>query len=211
MSGRIDLIAPVYARLATAAKRFGYADDWRLARPLPPDVLPRPDLDALGPFGWQPSPAPAWSLPSADGGRVSLADYRGRPVLVVFYLGYGCLHCVEQLNAFAPVAEEFERLGVSIVAVSTDAPAGLAKSVATAKGDAGYPFPLVSDDKLTAFKAYRAFDDFEQVPLHGAFLVDGRGLVRWQDIGHQPFTDTKFLLAEAKRLLGQPGERVAGK
>ena len=210
LSGKIDLTAPVYARLAAAAKQFGHAADWRLARPLPADVLPRPDLDALGPFRWQPSPAPAWSLPSADGKQLALADYKGKPVLVVFYLGYGCLHCVEQLNAFAPLAKEFERAGVSIVAVSTDTPDGLGKSLATAKADGGYPFPLVSDEKLTAFKAYRAYDDFEQSPMHGAFLVDGRGLVRWQDIGPRPFTDTKFLLAEAKRLLAQPREETAG-
>ena len=210
LSGKIDLTAPVYARLAAAAKQFGHSADWRLARPLPPDVLPRPDLDALGPFRWQPSPAPAWSLPSADGKQLSLAEYRGKPVLVVFYLGYGCLHCVEQLNAFAPLAKEFEQAGVSIVAVSTDTRDGLSKSLATAKADGGYPFPLVSDEKLTAFRAYRAYDDFERSPMHGTFLVDGRGLVRWQDIGPRPFTDTKFLLAETKRLLAQPREETAG-
>ena len=42
------------------------------------------------------------------------------------------------------------------------------------------------------------------MPLHGTFLIDGRGLVRWQDISYQPFTDTKFLLAECRRLLAHP-------
>ena len=40
------------------------------------------------------------------------------------------------------------------------------------------------------------------MPLHGTFLIDGQGLVRWQDISFEPFTDTKFLLAESTRLLG---------
>ena len=40
------------------------------------------------------------------------------------------------------------------------------------------------------------------MPLHGTFLIDGEGLVRWQDISFEPITDTKFLLAESKRLLG---------
>ena len=56
---------------------------------------------------------------------------------------------------------------------------------------------------MSVFKSYRAFDDFENVPLHGVFLVDGQGLVRWQDISFEPFTDAKFLLGEAKRLLGE--------
>ena len=204
VSSQIDLTAPPYARLTPIAREFGYPADWRLPRTLPNDILPRPALDDLGPFRWHPSPAPSWSLPTADGRTVSLPDYRGRPVLVVFYLGYGCLHCVEQLNAFAPVAKDFGDAGVSIVAVSTDSADGLERSLATCKAEGGYPFPLVSDEGLGAFKAYHAYDDFERMPLHGTFLVDARGLVRWQDVSYQPFTDARFLLAECKRLLAQP-------
>ena len=58
-----------------------------------------------------------------------------------------------------------------------------------------------SDAKLEAFKAWRAYDDFEKMPLHGTFLVDATGLVRWQDIGFEPFMEPEFLLSEAKRLL----------
>ena len=64
---------------------------------------------------------------------------------------------------------------------------------------------------MKVFKAYRAFDDFELMPLHGTYLVDGDGLVRWQDISYQPFTEPKFLLDESKRLLQQPRERLNGK
>jgi peroxiredoxin len=210
LSARIDLAAPAYARLAPVAQSLGFPADWRLAKPPPADVLPRPDLDALGPFRWHPVAAPEWSLPAADGRTIALPDYRGRPVLVVFYLGYGCLHCVEQLNAFAPLAAEFEQAGISIVAVSTDSLPGLAQSLASAKsmapgtGAAGYPFPLVSDESMATFKAYRAFDEFEGKPLHGTFLVDAAGLVRWQDVSPEPFTDVRFLLEESKRLLLQP-------
>jgi hypothetical protein len=54
------------------------------------------------------------------------------------------------------------------------------------------------------FKAYRAYDDFEGQPLHGTFLVDAGGLVRWQDISYEPFTEVTYLLKEAKRLLSFP-------
>jgi hypothetical protein len=45
------------------------------------------------------------------------------------------------------------------------------------------------------------------MPLHGAFLIDAKGLIRWQDIGYQPFKDVPFLLGEAKRLLQLPDRR----
>ncbi|MGB8166289.1 MAG: hypothetical protein WCF18_02285, partial [Chthoniobacteraceae bacterium] len=54
------------------------------------------------------------------------------------------------------------------------------------------------------FKAYGAYDDFEHFPLHGAFLIDAAGLVRWQDISYEPFRDAKWLLGESKRLLSLP-------
>jgi hypothetical protein len=56
---------------------------------------------------------------------------------------------------------------------------------------------------LKVFKQYRAYDDFEQQPLHGTFLIDRQGLVRWQDISYEPFTEVEFLLRESKRLLAQ--------
>ena len=65
-----------------------------------------------------------------------------------------------------------------------------------------FGFPILSDKSLKTFKAYRAYDDFEQMPLHGTFLVDGNGKVRWQDISYDPFTELKFLAAESRRLLG---------
>ena len=121
---------------------------------------------------------------------------------MLFYLGYGCVHCLEQLNAFGPATKDFADAGISLVAISTDSADGLKKTLAQSKSDEGFRFPLLSDPSLGAFKSFRAFDDFEDLPLHGTFLIDGQGLVRWQDISFEPFTDTKFLLAESRRLLG---------
>ena len=135
----------------------------------------------------------------------ALEDFKGKPVLVIFYLGKGCSHCMEQLNEFAPSSEKFEKLGVQLVAVSTDTAAGLKETFPAESLDVKqFPFPLVSDADLATFKAYRAYDDFEQMPLHGTFLIDAAGKVRWQDISFEPFTAVNFLLKEAERLLSLP-------
>jgi peroxiredoxin len=125
-------------------------------------------------------------------------------VLVVFYLGSGCARCIEQLNVLAPLTQDFTTAGISIVAVSRDSPDGLQRTFEKAKDAKGFPFPIVSDISLDAFKAYRAFDDFEHTPLHGLFLIDGQGQVRWQNISYQPFSNAKWLLEEARRLLSVP-------
>jgi len=201
-SGRFDLDTPLLRRLEPIAMHLGYAGDWRAPILIRPDVGDRPPLDSLGPFRWEPWTAPGWTLPSDDDRSISLKDYRGRAVLVVFYLGSGCVHCLEQLNLIAPVAPDFESAGISIVAVSTDSVEGLKDTRSLALKDGGFPFPIVSDHSKAVFKSYGAYDDFERTPLHGAFLIDGAGRVRWQDISFEPFSDVRFLLAESKRLLG---------
>lgn len=203
ISGSIDLAAPIFQRLTALAPQLGLPSEWR--QPLKPadDVGERPELDKLGPFRWSPSPAAEWSLADAGGQPVSLSQFRGKPVVVIFYLGFGCLHCVEQLKAFAPLHQQYADAGISIVGISTESmdllKQGLAKR--DQEGQSPLPIPLVANGDLSVFKEYRCFDDFENMPLHGTFLIDGDGLVRWQDISYDPFTDAKFLLGEAQRLL----------
>jgi peroxiredoxin len=201
VSSLFDLDTPIFARLAPIADHLGLLADWRVPVPHKTDIGHRPSLDSLGPFRWRPYAAPAWTLTDANHGKLSLADYQGRPVLVVFYLGHGCPHCIQQLSLLAPAARDFASEGISIVAVSTDSVDGLQQTIEKVKQDGGLPFPLVSDKSLKTFKAYRACDDFETMPLHGTFLVDGEGKVRWQDISYEPFNDMKFLMAESRRLL----------
>jgi peroxiredoxin len=211
ISSRFDLDAPIFTRLAPIADHLGLPTDWRVPVPNRTDTGKRPALDSLGPFRWEPYAAPTWTLSDADGRKRSLADYRGSPVLVVFYLGYGCPHCIEQLNLLAPAAKDFAAQGVGIVAVGTDSVEGLRKTAERAKPDGEFPFPLVSDESLGTFKTYRAYDDFERMPLHGTFLVDGDGKVRWQDISYEPFTDMKFLLAESRRLLALSKQQIVAR
>jgi peroxiredoxin len=112
------------------------------------------------------------------------------------------VHCVEQLVEFAPAADRFTEAGIDLVAIGTDTAEELRDSFGDDPLDTGYPFPVLTDPELADFRAYRAFDDFEDPPLHGTFLVDGRGRLRWQDVSYEPFLDWEFLLEESQRLLG---------
>ncbi|MCA9214972.1 MAG: redoxin domain-containing protein [Planctomycetales bacterium] len=200
ISSSIDLDAPPYKRLAPLANAFNFPADWRKASVDADDIGDRPNLDDLGPFRWQPFRAPSWTLEDSDGQTALSSEFEGQPVIYIFFLGHGCLHCAEQLHAFAPQAEKFREAGIEMIAISSDKQTDLSKSVE----DFGslIPIRLVSDSELDVFKMYRAFDDFENQPLHGTFLIDGDGNIRWQDIGHEPFMDHEFVLKEAKRLLG---------
>jgi peroxiredoxin len=203
-----DLDAPIFKRLARLAEKFDLPLDWRLS-PLPADdVGDRPALDSLGPLRWGPAAAPPWLLQDAQGHSVALSDYSGRPFVLIFYLGHGCVHCVQQLQAFAPRNMELAEAGMDLVAISSETVEVLARS-AESLGDSSvkslFEMRLLADPKLEVFKSYRCYDDFEQTPLHATFLLDAAGMIRWQDIGYEPFEDVDFLLAEAKRLLSLGG------
>jgi peroxiredoxin len=199
-----DLDLPICQRLQPIVRERGLPADWRQSPPTPDDLGPRPALDTLGPWRWEPFFADAWQLPDSNGKQVSLANYRGKPVILLFYLGFGCVHCMEQLQAFSPLTDEFAQAGISLLGIGTDSVEDLRDSLAhPPKGRSTIKFPLLADDTLDTFRAYRAYDDFEEQPLHATLLVDGAGRVLWQEISYEPFTNARFLLKESQRLLGQ--------
>jgi peroxiredoxin len=200
ISGSIDRQSPVFQRLDEVAAAGGIEGDWRIASQPAGDLGDRPDLASLGPFRWQPSMAADWELPDPDERRVSLKQFQGQPVVLIFYLGHGCLHCAEQLQAFAPMVDRFQQAGIEVIAISTDGRDGLRKSL-DSYGDRPLPIRLLADPDYHVFRQYRAFDEFESQPLHGTFLIDGEGRIRWQDISYEPFMKPEFLLKEAVRLL----------
>lgn len=177
--------------------------DWSDPATFPADFGARPPLASLGPKTWQPWPNAGFDLPCTDGRRRTLAPAGGRATLVVFYLGFGCLHCVKQLEALSPQAAAFAALGVDVVAIGNESLVSTQEKLA-ALGDAKFAFPLLADPDLAAFRAWHCHDDFEALPLHGTFLVDAGGRVRWQDIGAEPFEQFDWLLTEARRLLRLP-------
>lgn len=61
-------------------------------------------------------PAPGFSLPEDYGGRVDLASYRGRPVLLVFWMA-SCGICRHELPVLNRLAPEFQSAGIAIVAI----------------------------------------------------------------------------------------------
>jgi peroxiredoxin len=204
LGGMADLDSPPLARLQPIAHEFGLPTDWRQPDKLNKPISGRRPLKSLGPLVWRPWIAPDWKLKDAQGHEHALAEFRGKPLLMVFFLGWKCEHCKQQLKAFAKKAEDLKKDGLTLVAVSVDDPAAVKKALDDYK-PGPFPFLMLADDKdLAAFQAYRAFDNFEQIAMHGTFLVDGDGYVRWFDVGPEPFMDVTFVLSESKRLLNRP-------
>ncbi len=153
---------------------------------------------------WFALQAPEWTLEDAYGRTYSLEGHRGKPLLIVNFLGFGCVHCLEQLQALQPFAAKFQELGVEIVAIGLQTPEELRVSMGDDPLKSGYSFPILCDPKLTQFKAYHSFDDFADTALHGTYLVDSEGRLRWHDISHLPYMDIESMLRTCEKLVNSP-------
>jgi peroxiredoxin len=127
---------------------------------------------------------------------VKLADFKGKNVLLIFYLGEECPHCMVQLREVAKRYKDFEGLDTEVLAVSSDKPEENAESLK--EGD--IPFRLLSDVNLENAKRYKSYDDFEELALHSTILIDSRGRVHWARTGGDPFMDLDFLVKEIQRM-----------
>ncbi len=71
--------------------------------------------------------APAFSLDDADEKKVSLADYRGRKVIVYFYPAASTPGCTKEACDFRDNLHELNKAGLDVIGISPDKPAKLAK------------------------------------------------------------------------------------
>jgi peroxiredoxin len=197
-----DADSPVAARLAALVRSWKTDEGWSAhaaTPPVDPLTADRVDVTTLGPLTWTPYPAESLAGVDTEGQAWDLSAHRDRNVLVIFYLGGKCAHCLQQLAEFGKAVEELKALNTDVVAISTD---DLEATRAIKHNEDGvkFPMPLIADPTLALFKSYRCHDDFEQTPLHGTFLIDGRGGVRFHRIGADPFLDVEFIKNETRRV-----------
>lgn len=100
-------------------------------------------------------PAPAFTLPDADGNEVSLADHQGRRVVVYVYPAAMTPGCTTQACDFRDSLESLRAAGVDVIGVSPDSPAKLARF----REAEGLTFPLLSDPDHEMLAAYGAWGE----------------------------------------------------
>ena len=202
MLRQADKDTPIARRLAAIVDGWKSAGQWTPSpEPATDETIAatRVDLEPLGPLAWSPWAAEPFTLADTDGKTFTLADHNGRNVILLFYLGGKCAHCMQQLQEFGKQIKAFEGIDTDLVAIGTDNPEDARVLKSNADG-IKFPMPFLPDPSLEVFKKYQAFDDFEGQPLHGAFLIDKQGHVRFQKISADPFLDVEFLKGEAARI-----------
>lgn len=153
--------------------------------------------------------APDFTLQSATGGTVSLADYRGQNVLLYFQEGLMCQPCWTQITDLEKISDDVRAAGVDeIVSITTDPVDLLGQKVA----DEGFTdTPVLSDPDLAVSQQYGT-NGYGMMGGsrngHSFILVGPDGQIRWRaDYGGEPdytmYVPTDELLADVRNGIGK--------
>ena len=119
-------------------------------------------------------PAPAFALRDLAGNKVSLADYKGRPVLVNFWATW-CAPCKLEMPWFEQFRQQYASQGFEILGIAEDDTGK--DEIAKAAHRLGVSYPiLLSDDKVAP-----AYGGVDYLPM--SFYVDRGGVVREETAG----------------------------
>ena len=148
-------------------------------------------------------PAPDFSLPASTGRTVSLSEFHGKRVVVLyFYPKDDTPGCTMEACGFRDMAKEYERAGAAILGVSLDNLNSHTKFV----DKFSLPFPLLSDENQAVSRSYGVY---KLKQMYGkeywgiertTFLIDTNGTilkiypkVKVDDHHHQVLKDIKAL------------------
>lgn len=127
--------------------------------------------------------APAFSLFASDKSKVTLSDFKGKNVVLLFFPQAFTGVCTKELCTFRDSIGLYEDLDAQVLAISVDSIFTLAKF----KEDQGYNFPLLSDFNKKMSKKFGAYYDtfvfdMKGVSKRAAFVIDGKGIVRYAEV-----------------------------
>jgi thioredoxin-dependent peroxiredoxin len=95
-------------------------------------------------------PAVPFTVQTIDGKTISLSQYNGKPLLLMFYRYASCPMCNLRLHDFARDYERLERQGLNVIAFFHSS----VKGIRAHAGERHYPFPLVADPAFRIYALY---------------------------------------------------------
>lgn len=132
--------------------------------------------------------APSFSLVSDEKKTLTLSDYKGKNVVLLFFPLAFTGVCTEELCTMRDNLNVYEKLNAAILGVSVDSPFTLEKF----KQEQSYNFPLLSDFNKDASRAYDAlYEEFPAFGMQGvskraAFVIDKEGMIQYKEVCASP-------------------------
>jgi FtsP/CotA-like multicopper oxidase with cupredoxin domain/peroxiredoxin len=150
-----------------------------------------PTADHSAPLPKIGSAAPDFTLPDAEGRKHGLHEFGGKPAVLFFFKGYGCLHCARQVMAFSEAYRSFAKKGIQVIGVTSDS----VDSLKDASRSFSCPFPLLADPEGVVFARFGCVSSGGV--RHGTFSLDAKGQITWRTVGSSPYLGINDLLENA--------------
>ena len=150
-----------------------------------------PTASNAGPLPEIGSVAADFTLPDAEGKKHSLHEFEGKPAVLFFFKGYGCLHCAQQVTAFSDAYRSFAEKGIQVIGVTSDS----VESLKDASRSYSCPFPLLADPEGVVFARFGCVSPGGL--RHGTFSLDAKGQITWRTVGSSPYLGINTLLENA--------------
>lgn len=151
-------------------------------------------------------------MPDGEFKEISLADYKGKYVVLFFWPLDFTFVCPTEIIAFSDRAEDFQKLGVQLLGCSVDSQyTHLAwREKPRSEGGLGnIEYPLIADLTKQISKDYDVLTEDGSVALRGLFLIDKQGVVRHQLVNDLPLgrsVDEALRLVQALQYFEKNGE-----
>jgi peroxiredoxin Q/BCP len=142
-------------------------------------------------------PAPDFTLPGTGGREYSLSEFRGQPIVLVFYPGDDTPVCTKQLNAYNDGLDQFEALDAQIIGISAQS----VDSHESFSGKHGFDFPLLADVDKEVAASYGTLGPIG-FPRRSIFIIDRDGVIRYvhKAIAGLTYRPVDELIDELERL-----------
>lgn len=129
------------------------------------------------------SKAPGFTLRDTEKKEVSLEDYKGQNILLLFFPLAFTGTCTEELCKIRDEKSYYDSVNAQIIAISVDSLFTLEKY----KAEEGYNFPMLSDFNKEVSRSYGAlYDDFvlgmKGVSKRSAFVIDKNGTIQYAEV-----------------------------
>jgi peroxiredoxin len=144
-------------------------------------------------------PAPQFTLVGTDLKTVSLADFRGKNLVLAFYPAAFTGVCEREMCTFRDGLNDFAGANAGVVGVSVDSP--FANKEFAAK--TGLNFPLLSDLTREVIRQYDVvFNDLAgvkgfTVAKRAVFVIDGGGIIRYKWVAPEPKVEPDYAAVQA--------------
>lgn len=172
----------------------------------------RAEMSAVVQIG---KPAPDWSAQAVVGKafkKVSLADYKGKYLILFFYPLDFTFVCPTEIIAFSERAAEFRAIGAEVVAASTDSQFSHLAWINTPREKGGLGdmnIPILADTNHAIAKAYGVLKEDEGIAYRGLFIIDPAGTTRQITVNDLPVgrdVDETLRLLQAFQYVDKHGE-----